>query len=447
MRILMVSYPSMGHFNPTQPVVIELIRRRHEVVWMSGSDYETKITETGAKFIPMADDTLLDHADLDSIAYDTTLGPLTKLTVIMRKVFIDCVPAQVLNYQSVLNDFPADIIVIDWRALGARTLYDLTGLPFATIGIMPLLSPQPDIPPFGTGWQPPKTFLGRWRNSLCHWIGNAMVASKLFEELNKKRREFGLDPLPRGLVFDDYLRSDLLHLMTSTLSLEFPRRNLSSAVKFIGPLLPRINDKDWVLPEWWDEMVSHPRETIIHVTQGTIAKDSGKLIKPALEALKSIPGLLIILTLTAEDAKVAFPPDELDKIPENVRIAQFIPHTKLLPHVGVMVTNAGFGGVLAAMSYGVPLICAGRSEDKTEVSARVAWSGAGIDLGTDTPTVSAIRAAVLKVLTQKRYREAAQRVEADFATHNGAVEAADELEHMFRKIKLHPEVDVASESH
>jgi UDP:flavonoid glycosyltransferase YjiC (YdhE family) len=39
-----------------------------------------------------------------------------------------------------------------------------------------------------------------------------------------------------------------------------------------------------------------------------------------------------------------------------------------------MVTNGGYGGVQMALSYGVPLVVAGASEDKPEVAP--VWRGA-----------------------------------------------------------------------
>jgi len=62
-----------------------------------------------------------------------------------------------------------------------------------------------------------------------------------------------------------------------------------------------------------------------------------------------------------------------------------------------MIISAGYNGVLAALKHGVPLICAGRTEDKADVSARVAWCGAGIDLQTDKPSEASIRNAVRTV--------------------------------------------------
>ena len=58
-----------------------------------------------------------------------------------------------------------------------------------------------------------------------------------------------------------------------------------------------------------------------------------------------------------------------------------------------MVTNGGYGAVQRAVSTGVPLVVAGNTEDKPEVAARVAWSGAGINLRTGTPTADRWSAA------------------------------------------------------
>jgi UDP:flavonoid glycosyltransferase YjiC (YdhE family) len=98
-----------------------------------------------------------------------------------------------------------------------------------------------------------------------------------------------------------------------------------------------------------------------------------------------------------------------------------------------MITNAGYNGVLTALAHGVPLICAGLSEDKANVSARVAWSGAGIDLKTDKPSPRQIRHAVRTVLRKSAYRRNAERIRADFASHNPPAEAAALLERLADK--------------
>ncbi|WP_299557150.1 nucleotide disphospho-sugar-binding domain-containing protein [uncultured Mycolicibacterium sp.] len=81
-----------------------------------------------------------------------------------------------------------------------------------------------------------------------------------------------------------------------------------------------------------------------------------------------------------------------------------------MPHVDVMITNGGYGGVQYALSHGVPLIVAGETSDKAEIGARVEFCGAGIDLGTATPTVRALRAGFDRIRDQDRYRTAARRL-------------------------------------
>lgn len=53
---------------------------------------------------------------------------------------------------------------------------------------------------------------------------------------------------------------------------------------------------------------------------------------------------------------------------------------------------------------------AGQSEKKTEVCARVAWSGAGINLRTNRAKPDTVAKAVRKVLGDPSYRQHAQRI-------------------------------------
>jgi UDP:flavonoid glycosyltransferase YjiC (YdhE family) len=84
----------------------------------------------------------------------------------------------------------------------------------------------------------------------------------------------------------------------------------------------------------------------------------------------------------------------------------------------VLVTNGGYGSVNQAMSFGIPLVTAGLTEDKADVNARVAWSGVGINLATNEPTEEALREAVRTVLDRPAHRQRAARMAAEFARIN-----------------------------
>jgi UDP:flavonoid glycosyltransferase YjiC (YdhE family) len=112
------------------------------------------------------------------------------------------------------------------------------------------------------------------------------------------------------------------------------------------------------------------------------------------------------------------PDNESIVVPSNARVESFVPFDRLLPKVDVFVTNGGYGAVHQALSFGVPIVIAGETEDKAWVSARVDWSGAGISLGTQNPGESQIRSAVRTVLTDRRFRARAQTIRQDFKEYN-----------------------------
>jgi UDP:flavonoid glycosyltransferase YjiC (YdhE family) len=113
-----------------------------------------------------------------------------------------------------------------------------------------------------------------------------------------------------------------------------------------------------------------------------------------------------------------------------VRVERFIPFTLLLPFVDAYVTNGGFGGVQHALSYGVPIVVAGTTEDKLEIGNRVAYAGAGINLRTSTPTPQQVADAVRTVLHDPRYRARARAIQAELNRHDAAQEAATLLEQL-----------------
>ena len=160
---------------------------------------------------------------------------------------------------------------------------------------------------------------------------------------------------------------------------------------------------------------------MVHVTQGTLDNaDLGRLLLPTTRALAG-DDVLVVATTGGPG------PGPLRRdLPANVRLERFVPHDRLLPHVDVMVTNGGYGGVQQALANGVPLVVAGDSEDKPEVAARVRWSGAGIDLRTGRPSPAMVARAVRRVLSRPSYRARAEvlRAEIDATDPLGEISAA-----------------------
>jgi UDP:flavonoid glycosyltransferase YjiC (YdhE family) len=113
----------------------------------------------------------------------------------------------------------------------------------------------------------------------------------------------------------------------------------------------------------------------------------------------------------------------LGTLPNNARVAPFLSYPELLPKTALMLTNGGYGGAQLGLSHGVPLIVAGASEDKPEVAARVAWSGAGINLKTGRPSAQQVKRAVRSVLDDPRYRARAKELQREYQRHDAVQRA------------------------
>jgi UDP:flavonoid glycosyltransferase YjiC (YdhE family) len=149
------------------------------------------------------------------------------------------------------------------------------------------------------------------------------------------------------------------------------------------------------------------------VTQGTVANSNlDRLIGPTLKALAGESDLVVVATTGGR------PVEALGPLPENARVAEYLPYDWLMPKVDLLVTNGGYGTVTQALSLGIPLVQAGTTEDKREVAVRIANSGAGVALGTDEPTPPQIRAAVRRVLDIPSYGIKAQALAREFQTHD-----------------------------
>ncbi len=221
-------------------------------------------------------------------------------------------------------------------------------------------------------------------------------------------------PLPT-FILDSGLLADR-YISPTVPEFDYPRSDLPAHVRYVGAVHPGPSE-GFRRPPWWANSTvtarssTSPRAPIDNA-------DLGRLVEPTIEALGD-EDVIVVATTGGRDVS------QLNvALPANAYVAEYIPHDLLLPKVDVMVTNGGYGAVQRALSMGVPLVVAGNTEDKPEVAARVAWTGAGVNLRTGTPTPGAVRAAVRRVLNDGRYLAAARKLEAAFARRDGVAEIA-----------------------
>lgn len=412
MKILISTMTAFGHIAPFLTLAKHLIDNGNEIVWHSGVAQQKRIEQTGAIFTPFVHTP--DIVDL-AVAAQKYSG-FQAANKAVEALFIDPMLGQVKDYQEITKKFKADLLLVDMCGLGAEAFHELGGPKYATVGINPLR--LPDSPIYGTGKLYSRNPVVRWINQHVNNAMNHMVFKSANKSYNAARTKLGLEPINN--LFFDYTSSKDLLLQGTTPSFEFDFVKIPAHAHFVGPMLAPV-PIDFKQPIWWHRLDAG--EPVLHVTQGTIETNASSLIKPTIEAVRNLDVLLVVTTPN---------PASLGTLPDNVIVEKFIPHAVLLPKTDIMITNAGYNGVKESLAVGVPLIVAGKSEDKAEVCARVTYSGAGIDLHTDKPSSNQIKNAIQEVLTHDSYKEQARKIENEFQHYNSNVMSTELLEKLLK---------------
>ncbi|TDZ35919.1 4'-demethylrebeccamycin synthase [Colletotrichum spinosum] len=403
LKFLLHCFSATGHVLPMQAVARELVERGHEVVWTTVAPQQGRVEASGAKFVAAE-----NVAKVDARIEGAEPRDMVETAAVM---FEGRLAAQVTDMRRVLASFKPDLVLNDALPQGVAALHELGEVPrYATLGVVPLYLPDTGEAPHVE--HPARSALGMLLSQPALGLPS----------INPEREALGLPPLKPT---DTFSYSPFLHIQASCPSLEYQDgpEPIMPQVRYVGPLVTPLSGATPGVPDWWAD-VATARRCVVGVTQGTFATDPKSLIVPALRALQGDKRLLLVVPSgLAGEIRAAVAVDE-----DNVRIAAWVPYDLLLPRCRLLVTNGGYGSVTQALSHGVPLVCAGTSEDKRDTAARVTWVGAGIDLQTDTPTADQVRDAVDRVLGDPSYAERAASIGRELKAQGGARRACDLLE-------------------
>lgn len=409
-ELLFASVPIHGHVAPLLPIVRSLVARGDRVRFLTGARFADAVTATGAEFVALPDAADFDDRTVTGrFPEREALSPVKAIAFDFEHIFVRPAEHQLAAVRRLVAAQPTDAIVCDPLFIGGALYVQAHEVrpPVIVAGIVPLNLPGPGLAPFGLGMPPLGGPAGALRNGLLRTI-----TGRLFRDVQAAADEIavrtGGRPLS-GQVLDWLGTADVVCQLTVP-SFEYPRPDIDEHVVFTGPIVSDAAASD--LPDWWDDLDgSRP---VVHVTQGTIANDDPtELIVPTIRALAEEDVLVVVAT-------GGTPVAALGVLPANVRAAEFVPYDALFERTDVFVTNGGYGGVQFSLRHGVPLVVAPGKEDKVEVAARVAWSGAGVNLRTQRPSEAALARAIRSVLRTPAHRAVAERISNEMAQASGA---------------------------
>lgn len=211
-----------------------------------------------------------------------------------------------------IDDVQPDAVTSSFPLLGALMAAEARRIPCAALVPNVVSLPADGMPPFGTGFLPPKGRLGRARDRALNALVDRMW-NKGLPELNRARASLGLRPLDRLLA--QYEQPERVLALTGT-AFDFPA-TLPANVRYVGP---QLDDPAWTEP-WTPPADDRP---FVLVAMSTTFMDHVDQLQRAVTALGTIPVRGLVTTGPAID------PDRIDA-PDGVTVVRSAPTAKCSP--------------------------------------------------------------------------------------------------------------------
>jgi UDP:flavonoid glycosyltransferase YjiC (YdhE family) len=404
-------FPGTGHLNPMTALARSLQQRGHEVVIFGIADTEARVRARGIEFckIGMED---FPPGTLEKL--DRQLARLKGFAA-LRFTF-----ERVRNSaRMVLRDGPkavraanVEVLLVDETDF-AGNVADYLGLPWISIALIPPMVDDDRFPPFWFGWAAGQDRLSRLRNRLAMAL-LVLTASPIFRVVNQQRSAWGLKPFGHPTE----MLSPLAQITQLPGALEFEVAGEKPAgLHYTGPFVHFEQRPAVAFP--WERLDGRP---LIYATMGTLQNGSEGIFETIAEACAGLDAQLLISLGGGLD------PARLGKLAGNPIVVSYAPQLEILKRAALVITHAGLNTVLESLSEGVPLVAVPLANDQHGVAARAKARGACVVVSHRRLNAARLRKAVMLVLQEPGYREAAQLLQRNIQRIDGPGRAAELIE-------------------
>jgi MGT family glycosyltransferase len=410
-HFLLVTIEGGGNVPPVLGLAKRLVHAGHRVRVLSEPCMAEAVNATGSAFTPFTE--VFTKTDRqEDIFKDWNSSPLSNPS--MDNIIFGPSENVVRQTLNVLQSSETDILLADILLPASIIAAEAMHMPSALIFHMPEYMPGPNRPPGMLGLLPGKNMPGKLRDKLLGMAFNLSL-NKYLSNINSIRTSYKLGKLNN---VSDLLDKADLRLIQTVRSFDFPIEPAPVNVRYTGPVL---DDPDWT-GNWdnpWEE--NDPRPLVV-VSLSSTFQNQQKAIQQAINALGGL-NVRGLVTLGP-----AIQPQEIHA-PENVVVLTSAPHSQVFPHAQLVITHAGHGTVMRALSHGLPLICLPMGRDQNDNAAKVAYHGCGIQL---SPKASPdkIRQAVQTILSTPLYREHVMQLQKailDAADQKNTIQLLEQL--------------------
>lgn len=356
MRLLFTTFPAVGHLHAVAPLALAAKRAGHEVCLATAPDLVPWAITCGLPARPVGPlvRTLLSQADLVG-------GPRPS------RLLTDVWPTAVLSdLTRLVTEWGPDVIVHEEGEYAAVLVAAVLGRPCVT-----------------QSWATPAASPFERAEAMTR-LAPLWARSGAAELTPRTTGELYLDACPPPYQLGGLRGLDRVE----------PVR----AVPFDGP--PQR------APGW----LSRLERPAAYVTLGADpAYSTTELLRLLAEAVGTEVASVVLTTGPHAVAELS----ERGPLPDNVVARPYLPQSQVLPHVDVVVSHGGAGGLIGALLAARPhLVVPGRSQSQQDVASVTAGIGTGLRLREEQLAPEQIAAAVRHLLTDVAFELAASKVRA-----------------------------------
>ena len=383
-KVAVFCIPAHGHTNPMLPVVRELVMRGDLVRFYSFSEFEEKISRTGAAFVCC--DKYLPEL---STKEEEKLKKVSSTEMAVQDIRITASMDEFLHRE--FTSFKPDVVFTDsvcfWGKLNAWK-YDVPMVVSTSTFAFNQMS---------------STYM---KNTPGEIAGLVFGLPRVSKELNRlKACGYKVKGLFALIQSDNQTDS----VVYTSKKFQPYSESFSDHYFFAGPsLLTDIEpDKRHIRP-------------LVYISLGTVINDRPDFYGRCIEAFKSENVDVIISCGKSADI------ESFGKLPENIKIEPYVDQLEVLSKADVFITHCGMNSVSESLYMATPMALYAQTNEQEAVARRVREIGAGVDLKDDSS--AGIKNVIKKILNTASYKNAAQECCNDFRSCPGVKGAADFIE-------------------
>jgi len=315
--------------------------------------------------------------------------------------------------RELLADVVPDVVVEDNVVAFPALL--TAGAPFVRIvSCNPLEVPGTDVAP---------AFSGLPADDRSQWPAFRSEADRvlrpLWESFDGWVREQGAPPLPELSFVHS---SSELNLYVYPEALDYTQRRPLDSTWHRLESSVRHTDAEFTLP---DPVADRPEgSALIYLSLGSLGSADVDLMKRLISVLAATPHRYV----------VSMGPCHADlDLAENMCGAEFLPQTRIIPLVDLVITHGGNNTVTEAVHFGKPMIVLPLFWDQYDNAQRVVETGFGVRLDTYRFADGELRSAIDQLLGDHELRARLDAVGAGVRASDGLTRAADLIEALGRR--------------